>query len=143
DLSERGIHVSDITLKIIEVLLPAVLALIAAGLAYGTAYLRARAEAIRHEQAQEMELGLMERAHREVYDAVRATGQTYVDELKRARGDGETIDEEARQARELAWQYFKAQMGAVALEELEQIVGDLSEWFRSEVEAALGHIKAA
>lgn len=134
---------SDLTLKIIEILLPAVLALIGAGLAYGTAYLRARAEAIRHEQAQKMVLGLLDRAHREVYDAVRATSQTYVDELKRAREDGKITDEEARQARELAWQHFKAQMGSVALAELEAIVGDLTEWFRSEVEAALGHIKAA
>src|SRR5690606_2717156 len=143
DLSERGIRVSDITLKIIEVLLPAVLALIAAGLAYGTAYLRARAEAIRHEQAQKMVLGLLERAHREVYDAVRATSQTYVDELKKAREDGKITEEEARRAREIAWQHFKAQMGTVALAELEQIVGDLTEWFASELEAAVGALKAA
>src|SRR5690554_5262064 len=134
---------SDLTLKIIEILLPAVLALIAAGLAYGTAYLRARAEAIRHDHLQRMATGLLERAHREVYDAVRATGQTYVDELKQAREDGKITEEEARLARELAWQHFKTQMGAVAMAELEAIVGDLTEWFRSEVEAALGHIKAA
>lgn len=134
---------SELTFKIVDILLPAVLALIAAGLAYGTAYLRARAEAIRHEQAQKMVLGLLERAHREVYDAVRATSQTYVDELKKAREDGKITDEEARQAQELAWQYFKAQMGAVALAELEAIVGDLTAWFAAEVEAAVGTLKAS
>src|SRR5690606_24734791 len=101
------------------------------------------AEAIRHEQAQKMVLGLLERAHREVYDAVRATGQTYVDELKKAREDGKITEEEARLARELAWQHFKAQMGAAALAELELIVGDVVEWFQSEVEAAVKALKAS
>lgn len=134
---------SDLALKIIDILLPAILALIAAALAYGTAYLRARAEAIRHEQAQAMVLGILERAHREVYDAAKATAQTFVDDLKRQREEGKLTKDEVREAQERAWQHFKAQMGAAALAELELVVGDVVEWFRSELEATLGHIKAA
>jgi len=134
---------SDLTLKIIDILLPAVLALVGAALMLATSYLRARAEAIRHEQAQRMVMGLLQRAHQEVYDAVRATAQTYVDGLKKAREDGKITEEEARQARGIAWQHFKAQMGAVALAELEQIVSDLTEWFASELEAAVGALKAS
>lgn len=139
---ERRLGMSDLTLKIIDVLLPALLALVAAGLAYGAAYLRARAEAIQHGRTQMMTMGILDRAHREVYDAVRATAQTYVDDLKRQREDGKLTKEEAQQARERAWQYFKTHMGAAALVELEAIVGDVVEWFTSEVEAAIGHIKA-
>lgn len=133
---------SDISLKIIEVLLPAVLALIAAGLAYGTAYLRARAEAIRNEQAQAMVLRTLTRAHIEVRDAVQATAQEFVNDLKARRENAKLTEEDVRQARERAWTHFKAQMGQAALAELEAIVGDLTAWFAAEVEAAVANLKA-
>lgn len=134
---------SEMTFRIIEILLPAVLALAGAAIYLGAAYLRKRTEAIESEHVRAIVWDALDRARIAARNAVQATAQTYVDDLKAAREDGKITNEEAAEARRRALQQFKTQMGDIGLSELEAVVGDVTEWFESYLEAVVNDLKGA
>lgn len=127
----------DILWKAIEVLLPAILALLGAVLAYGVVYLKQRTEAIQNEQIRQIANDMLERAQMEVYSAVEYVAQTFVADLKAAREDGKLTEAEKAEALARAKAAFKARMGEAALRQLAALVGDLEEWLRTQIEAAV------
>jgi len=127
----------DILLSIADVLLPAVLALLGALLAYGAAYLRSRTEAIKDERLRQAAIDVINRAAVEVHASVQYVAQTYVDDLKAAKEDGKLTDEEKAEALARAKAAFKTRMGQHALEQLAAVVGDLEEWIRTQIEASI------
>lgn len=127
----------DIMWKAIEVLLPAILALLGAVLAYGVVYLKQRTEAIQNEQIRQIANDMLERAQMEVYSAVEYVAQTFVADLKAAREDGKLTEAEKAEALARAKAAFKARMGEAALRQLAALVGDLEEWLRTQIEAAV------
>ena len=127
----------DVLLSIVDVLLPAVLALLGALLAYGVAYVRTRTEAIKDERLRKAANDVIDRAHQEVYASVQYVAQTYVDDLKAAKEDGKLTNEEKAEALSRAKQAFKTRMGQHALEQLAAVVGDIEEWIRTQIEASI------
>lgn len=134
---------SELTFKIIDVLAPAVLALIGAALYLGASYLHKRAEAIESETLRSFVWETTERARSALYSAVRATAQTYVSDLKAAREDGKITEEEAAEARSRAKEHFLNVLGQEGLAALEAVVGNVQEWFESYLEAAVNDLKAS
>ena len=122
----------DVLLSIVDVLLPAVLALLGALLAYGVAYVRTRTEAIKDERLRKAANDV-----KEVYASVQYVAQTYVDDLKAAKEDGKLTNEEKAEALSRAKQAFKTRMGQHALEQLAAVVGDIEEWIRTQIEASI------
>lgn len=127
----------DIMWKAIEVLLPAILALLGAVLAYAVVYLKQRTEAIQNEQIRRIANDMLERAQMEVYSAVEYVAQTFVADLKAAREDGKLTEAEKAEALARAKAAFKARMGEAGLRQLAALVGDLEEWLRTQIEAAV------
>lgn len=127
----------EILLSIVDVLLPAIMALLGATLAYGAAYLRNRAMAIKDEQLRNAALDAIGRAQEEVYASVEYVAQTYVADMKAAKEDGKLTNEEKAEALSRAKQAFKTRMGQHALEQLAAVVGDLEEWLRTQIEATV------
>ena|SRR5690625_43277 len=127
----------DVLLTLSDVLLPALLALFGAALAYGTAWLRNEAQAIKDERLRQTAIDAIDRAHAETYASVKHVAQTYVDDLKAAREDGKLTEAEKQEALERAVAMFKVRMGQHGLQQLAAIVGDLEEWIISQVEGAV------
>ena len=127
----------EIILTIVDVLVPAVLALLGALLAYAVIYVKQRTEAIKNENVRKMVNDALDRARVDIYEAVAYVAQTYVDGLKAAREDGKLTPEEKAEAFARAKAAFKARMGEAGLRQLAEIVGDLEEWLRTQIEAAV------
>jgi len=127
----------DILMSVIDVLLPAVLGLVGAALYFGTVYLKQRAEAIKDEQLRQIAQDAIDRAKDEVYEAVVYVAQTYVDDLKAGHADGKLTPEEKAEALARAKAAFKARMGEAGLRQLAELVGDLEEWIRTQIESAV------
>lgn len=127
----------DILMSVVDVLLPAVLALLGALLAFGAAYLKQRTEAIKDERLRDVARGAIDRAQLEVYTAVEYVAQTYVSDLKAAREDGKLTEQEKAEALAKAKAAFKMRLGEAGLRQLAEIVGDLEEWLRTQIEAAV------
>lgn|SRR5690606_15552058 len=132
---------SDWTFRLLEILLPAVVALVGAVLYFATVYLQARAEKIESEWLREKVEDILYRARTAVYEAVKATAQVYVDDLKAKRADGKLTAEEAEEARRIAFTHFKTILGDKGMAELQVIVGDVVAYFESLVEAAVNDLK--
>jgi hypothetical protein len=84
------------------------------------------------------------RAGAEIRDAVTEVSQTYVDAVRRGRSDGKLTDEEAAEAKRLAWESFYANFGgAKALKRLARVLGlaDAQAWVESKLEVAVNDAK--
>jgi len=134
---------SSFVLEAVGTLQPLILTLLAVAIGYAVAYLRVRTEAIKNESARQIVNNILDRAHRELYDAVAATFQVFVNEAKARNADGKLTSEEIAEARRIAFEYFQAQMGEAGLRELQNIVQDVKAWFEHELEGAVYNLKAA
>ena len=70
-------------------------------------------------------------------DAVRATNQVLVDELKEKSKDGKLTEDEAQKAMETAKDYFLKHITRDSLKILEASIGPIREWLEGVLEAKL------
>lgn len=132
---------SELTLKLIEVFLPAVLALVGAALTLGTVYLKRKATVIANEEVRSAMRDALERAKSAVFSAVRATAQTYTDDLKASNEDGKITPAEAAEARRRSQEHFLRVLGQEGVVQLEAVVGDVQRWFESYLESVVADLK--
>ncbi|MFA6168485.1 MAG: hypothetical protein WC700_17810 [Gemmatimonadaceae bacterium] len=87
--------------------------------------------------------GIVQRALREVGDAVREVYQVYVQALKDGRSDGKLTEAEKVQAKQMAIGIAKANIGQKGLARLLRILGidALDGWLGSKVETAIADAK--
>lgn len=86
----------------------------------------------------------LQRAWVEVQGAVLEVSQTYADEIKRASADGTLTDDEKREARTMAVEIAKSNLGKRGLSRLGRVLGlDVDKWLVSKTEQAVKLTKAA
>lgn len=126
---------------IVQILMPLLITVIGAALAFAAAYLKARTDSIKNEDARKVVDNIIDRAYMYTFEAVRGTAQVYTDEIRKARADGKLTAEEAAEARRIAFEFFKTLMGQQGLKLLEETVGDVQAWFEKALEPAVGRLK--
>lgn len=89
--------------------------------------------------------GVLTTATNEIFDAVRETHQTYVDEIKKGREDGKLTDEEKATAKDKALATAKSNIGSKGFARLARIFGGEKAaiaWMGTKVEASVAATKA-
>lgn len=134
---------NDLGLKLAELLLPVVAALLIALIGLGVAFLRKQLAKIDNEVARQALNDALVEAELVAGDAIRATNQILVEALKAKNADGKLTKEEARQAMEEAKKYFIGHLTAGTKEVLEAALGPINEWLEGFLEAKLAQQKGS
>lgn len=132
---------NGIALQLVEILLPVIGLLLTALIALGVAYLRKHTERLSNEIARDSLFAALAEAEKQAINAVKATNQILVDELKEAHADGELTEEERQKALETAKAIFMDSMSKGALQTLQSAVGPLEKWLTSLIETKVAEVK--
>lgn len=132
---------NGIALRLIEILLPVIGLLLTALIALGVAYLRKQTERISNEIARDSLFAALAEAEKQAINAVKATNQILVDELKEAHADGKLTEEERQKALKTAKAIFMDSMSKGALQTLQSAVGPLEKWLTSLIETKVAEVK--
>jgi len=127
--------------KLLELLVPIITAAIVALIGYGVAFLRAKTEALRLDVARQSLLAALSEAEKVARDAVMATNQVFVDNLKQGKADGKLSAEDAKAALDKAKEYFIGTLSRESISVLEAAVGPVQEWLGRFLEAKLYELK--
>ncbi len=128
----------EIGLQLAQLLLPVIVALIAALIGVGIAYLKRQANRLDNQMARETLQAALTEADKVARAAITATAQTYVDDIKAKREDGKLTLDEAQQAMRRAQQYFMERIPHDSLAVLEAALGPVQEWLEGYLEAQVG-----
>lgn len=130
-----------IALELAQLLLPIIAAALAALIGYGIAYLRKQTQKISNDIVQQSIMRALFEAEKVAKDAINATNQMLVDDLKQKASDGKLTLEEAHQAMAAAQQYFIAHISADSMDILRSALGPIENWLRDFLEAKLAEQK--
>ena len=128
---------SAFAVELAEILLPVIALFLAVLIGYGAALLRKKIEEIDNDIARQSLAAALTEAELVGIDAVRATNQVLVDELKEKSEDGKLTEDEAKEAMGIAKNYFVEHMTSGSLEILEASLGPVREWLEGFLEAKL------
>jgi hypothetical protein len=128
---------SDFAVEVAEILLPVVALFLVVLFRYGVALLRKKIDEIDNEIARQALFAALAEAESVGIDAVRATNQVLVDELKEKSKDGKLTEDEAQKAMETAKDYFLKHITRDSLKILEASIGPIREWLEGFLEAKL------
>ncbi len=128
---------SAFAVELAEILLPVIALFLAVLIGYGAALLRKKIEEIDNDIARQSLAAALTEAELVGIDAVRATNQVLVDELKEKSEDGKLTEDEAKEAMGIAKDYFVEHMTLGSLEILEASLGPVREWLEGFLEAKL------
>jgi len=128
---------SAFAVELVEMLLPVITLFLAVIIGYGAALLRKKIEEIDNDIARQSLAAALTEAESVGIDAVRATNQVLVDELKEKSEDGKLTEDEAKEAMGIAKNYFVEHMTSGSLEILEASLGPVREWLEGFLEAKL------
>lgn len=128
---------SAFAVELAEILLPVIALFLAVLIGYGAALLRKKIEEIDNDIARQSLAAALTEAELVGIDAVRATNQVLVDELKEKSEDGKLTEDEAKEAMGIAKNYFVEHMTLGSLEILEASLGPVREWLEGFLEAKL------
>jgi len=128
---------SAFALEIVEILLPVIALFLVALIGYGVALLRKKIEGIDNEIARQSLSTALTEAESVGIDAVRATNQVLVNELRAKSEDGKLTEDEAKEAMGVAKDYFLGHITSGSLEILEASLGPVQEWLEGFIEAKL------
>ena len=132
---------NDIVLQLVQYLVPAIGGLLVALLGYLVAYLSKQTKKVNNELLRAILDGAKDEAHSVAYDAIMATQQKLVDDLKAAAEDGKLTKEEAREALTEAKIYFVNHISDSSRQVLVEALGPMKDWLDDFLEAKLGEIK--
>jgi hypothetical protein len=132
---------SELGLQIAQALLPVVVAFLIALINYGISLLRGKAADIKNDTLRKSLDSAFYEAELVAIDAIRATNQVFVDEIKAKSADGKLTKEEAKEAMSIAKNYFLTHLTANSKSVLEGALGPINEWLESFLEAKLGQTK--
>lgn len=132
---------SELGLQITQALLPVVVAFLIALVSYGISLLRGKASDIKNDTLRKSLDNAFYEAEMVAIDAIRATNQVFVDEIKAKSADGKLTKEEAKEAMSIAKNYFLTHLTTNSKSVLEGALGPINEWLESFLEAKLGQTK--
>ena len=132
---------SELGLQIAQALLPVVVAFLIALVSYGISLLRGKAADIKNDTLRKSLDNAFYEAELVAIDAIRATNQVFVDEIKAKSADGKLTKEEAKEAMSIAKNYFLTHLTTNSKSVLEGALGPINEWLESFLEAKLGQTK--
>jgi len=128
-------------LKIVETLLPIVIALVIAALNYGVMYLRRQISKLENDTLKKAIGDALTEAQTVGIEAVKATQQVFVNEIKEKSEDGKLTKEEAKQAMKIAKEYFMSHISKHSLKILQAAIGPIEDWLESFLEAKVYDLK--
>ncbi|NLA07230.1 MAG: hypothetical protein GX872_06325 [Firmicutes bacterium] len=128
---------SAFALELVEILLPVIALFLVALIGNGVALLRKKIEGIDNEIARQSLSTALTEAESVGIDAVRATNQVLVNELRAKSEDGKLTEDEAKEAMGVAKDYFLGHITSGSLEILEASLGPVQEWLEGFIEAKL------
>jgi predicted DNA-binding protein len=134
---------NDVAIKAVEALIPLVVMVLTVALGYLATWLRQQAAKTKSEVVRAAFEAAIDEAERVAYDAIDATNQVLVDELKRASEDKKLTKEEAADAMRTAIAYFKVHITPGALQMLEAAYGPIEAWLADYLEAKLAQTKGS
>ena len=126
---------------LVEALIPILIALLTALIGYAITFLKKKTELIKDEQLRNIIQRALDEANEVADQAVLATQQKFVDNIKKAREDGKLTKEEAKEAMDMAISYFKTHITDENLKILEKLYIDVDKWLEDFLEAKLGQLK--
>ena len=128
---------SAFALDLVEILLPVIALFLVVLIGYGVTLLRKKIEEIDNEIARQSLSAALTEAELVGIDAVLATNQVLVDELKEKSKDGKLTEDEAKEAMGVAKDYFLSHITSGSLKILEASLGPVREWLEGFLEARL------
>lgn len=134
---------AEFGLRLAEMLLPILVALLVAIMGYVIAWLKKQTGKIEQDIIQKILESALDEAHRVGRDAIIATNQRFVGDIKSQAEDGKLTHDEAQEAMLRAKEYFMATITRDSLKILENAIGPAEEWLEGFLEAKLGHEKDA
>ena len=126
---------------ILEALIPILVALLTALVGYAIAFLKKKTDALKDERIKTLIDNALDEAESVADDAIAATQQKFVDDIKKAREDGKLTKEEAAQALEMAKQYFISHIKGSSKSILQQLFPNFEQWLTDFIEAKIGQEK--
>ena len=126
---------------LVEALIPILVAFLTALIGYAIAFLKKKTELIKDEQLRNIIQRALDEANEVADQAILATQQKFVDNIKKAREDGKLTKEEAKEAMDMAISYFKTHITDESLKILEELYIDVDKWLEDFLEAKLGQLK--
>lgn len=126
-----------------EALLPIVLALFGAALTLGVVWLKRQTAQIGNTAVRETADKLMWDLKTELYTAVDAVSQQWVSDIKDAKKDGKLTKAERDKAKRDAIALFLDRLNETQKKLAKELLGDISKWAGTELEAYLSRRKAA
>ncbi len=134
---------NDVAVKAVEALLPLIVMMLTIALGYLAGWLRQQARKVQQEVVQESFLAAIDEMERVAYDAIDATNQVLVADLKEASEDGKLTREEAARAMRKAKEYFVGHITPGALQVLQAAYGPIEQWLEEYLEAQLAKAKGS
>lgn len=126
---------SDLAFRLLEMLLPIAAAFVIALIGYGISLIKQKTDAIQAEDLRQ-EIGeSLDFLHSTIATTVDAISQETVDDLKALREDGKLTEEEKAQFKRQAVERVMASMSQTTKDILEYVVGNLTEYVQSVIEA--------
>jgi hypothetical protein len=132
---------NGIVIQVVQYLIPVIGALLVALLGYLVTYISRHQEKLKNDILREAFSAALAEAHVVGRDAIVATQQKFVDDLKAASEDGKLTKEEAAEALAAARLYFNNHISSRSKDVLREGLGPIHEWLDSFLEARLGEYK--
>ena len=132
---------SELGLQIAQALLPVVATFLIALVSYGISLLRGKAADIKNDTLRKSLDNAFYEAEVVAIDAIRATNQVFVDEIKAKSADGKLTKEEAKEAMSIAKNYFLTHLTTNSKSVLEGALGPINDWLEGFLEAKLAQTK--
>jgi|LSQX01.2.fsa_nt_gb hypothetical protein len=126
---------------VLEYLVPVIGGLCAVLLGYLVGFIAKHLEKLKNDTSREAFSAALTEAHVVGRDAILATRQKFVDDLKAASEDGKLTKEEAAEALATARLYFNNHISRRSKDVLKERLGSIHEWLDNFLEARLGEYK--
>lgn len=132
---------NDVLMQIIQYLVPVIGALLVVLLGYLVTYISKHQEKLKNDLLRDALGAALAEAHVVGRDAIVATQQKLIEDLKKASEDGKLTKEEAAHAMDAARYYFITHLSSRSKDVLQEGLGPIHEWLDSFLEAKLGEYK--
>lgn len=134
---------NDVAIKAVEALIPLVVMVLTVALGYLANWLRQQAAKTKSEVVRAAFEAAIDEAEQVGRDAIMATQQVLVEDLKKASEDGKLTREEAARAMRKAMEYFQNHITPGALQVLQAAYGPIEQWLEEYLEAQLAKAKGS
>ncbi len=134
-------ELTQVVVQVVEIVAPVVATLLVVLLGYAIAFIRKQTAKLGNDLARDAILAALVEAEKVATDAINATNQKFVADIKAANADGKLTKEEAQQAMGMAVDYFIQNMTTRGLSVLEAAIGPVEAWLKDFLEAKIAERK--